>query len=421
MEAHFSRAALACAALIAAALVLLVATPAHAASVRSEHFIVSASSPQLAQEVCQAAERYRRDLAIEWLGHELPPWRELCPITVRLDPGVGGATSFMFDRGVPFGWTMNIQGSRERILDSVLPHEITHTIFATHFGRPLPRWADEGACTTVEHAAEKAKQDKFLVEFLHTRRGIPFNQMFAMKEYPRDILPLYSQGYSLTRFLIAQGGKRKFVEYVGEGMRTNNWPAATQKHYNFANLSDLQVTWVKWVGEGSPAIEPRQPAAGLAAAEVPSDRQDKPTTAESFAMARQASAYGWQAPPAQNARSFARAESIVQPPAPTNFAPPAAVENRPGASNVSRPISDGWYAKKRDQARGAMSGAQEPGPAERPAAVATEPLRRASYEQPVRSAPQGDRKVLMEWRREPNQPSRSDVRGLAVQEFAPLR
>ena len=68
---------------------------------------------------------------------------------------------------------MKIQGSRERILDSVLPHEITHTIFATHFGRPLPRWADEGACTTVEHASEKAKQDKLLIQFLLTDRGIP--------------------------------------------------------------------------------------------------------------------------------------------------------------------------------------------------------------------------------------------------------
>ena len=157
--------------------------------------------------------------------------------------------------------------------------------------------------------------------------------MFAMKEYPRDILPLYSQGYSLTRYLIEQGGKRKFVEYVGEGMRTNNWPAATQKYYDFANLSDLQVTWVKWVGEGSPPVSPRQPAAGLAAAVMPIEPQDKQTTAESFAMARQASTYGWQAPPAQNARAFARAESIVQPPAPTNFAPqPASPESRLGST-----------------------------------------------------------------------------------------
>jgi hypothetical protein len=425
MEARFSFAVIA---LAAAALV--AASPTHAASVRSEHFIVSAQSQQLAQEVCLAAEKYRRDLAIEWLGQELPPWRELCPITVRLAPGAGGATSFMFDRGVPFGWTMNIQGSRERILDSVLPHEITHTIFATHFARPLPRWADEGACTTVEHAAEKAKQDKFLIEFLHTNRGIPFNQMFAMKEYPRDILPLYSQGYSLTRYLIAQGGKRKFVEYVGEGMRTNNWTAATKKHYNFDSLSDLQVTWVKWVGDGSPPVEQRRPEAGLASAQLPAAKSAESTAAESFAMARQASAYGWQAPPAQNARAFARAESMVQPPAPTNFAPPAASsENRPGASNVSRPISDGWYARKRDQARGVASGGsgddrfhqQSP-------VIPTEPLRPAGYEQPLEPGTQGhvrpasakgerpnaDRRVLMEWQREPAESARTEVRGLAV-------
>jgi hypothetical protein len=427
------------AALLAAAIAALAPDIAQAASVRSQHFIVTAQSPELANEVCQAAERYRKELAIEWLGRELPPWRDMCPISVRLAPGAGGATSFMFNQGVPFGWTMNVQGSRERILDSVLPHEITHTIFATHFGRPLPRWADEGACTTVEHAQEKAKQDKFLIEFLHTDRGIPFNQMFAMKEYPRDILPLYSQGYSLTRFLIQQGGKRKFVQYVGEGMQTNNWTAVTRKYYDFASLSDLQVTWVKWVGEGSPAIEPRQPAdglaaAGLASAEMPRDampRQpdDEQTTAESFAMARQASAYGWQAPPAQNARAFAQAKSIAQPPAPSNFAAPATIDaSRPGASNVSRPAFDGangWYAKKRDQARGQVTaGENESPPPARHEEV--EPLRRASYESPIpaptRSAPAGNgRKVLMEWRREPASDARTDVRGLAVQDFAPLR
>jgi hypothetical protein len=403
-----------------------------AANARSEHFIVSAPSPELAKEVCVAAEKYRRDLAIEWLGHELPPWRDMCPISVKLAPGAGGATSFMFNQGVPFGWTMNIQGSRERILDSVLPHEITHTIFATHFGRPLPRWADEGACTTVEHAQEKAKQDKFLIEFLHTKRGIPFNQMFKMTEYPRDILPLYSQGYSLTRFLIHQGGKRKFVEYVGEGMRTNNWPAATSKYYDFASLSDLQVTWVKWVGEGSPEIAPRS-IEGLAAAPKPPSDNDQPTTAESFAMARQASAYGWQAPPAQNARALAKANAMVQPPAPSNFAAPAALQDRPGASNVSRPVSDGWYARKRDQARG-VTPAEESEPVAATPSIPSpptretmdEPLRRASYDAPIPTAPRSatppnGRKVLMEWRRDPAGENRTDVRSLASQGLAPLR
>ena len=39
-----------------------------------------------------------------------------------------------------------------------------------------------------------------------------------MKEYPRDILPLYAQGHSLASFLMSQGGKQKFLNYLAEGM-----------------------------------------------------------------------------------------------------------------------------------------------------------------------------------------------------------
>jgi hypothetical protein len=413
-------------AMLFAALVALIANDALAAnvgqrtSVRSEHFIVTAQSEELAREVCVEAERLRKDLAIEWLGRELPPWRGPCPITVRLASGAGGATSFMFDNGVPFGWTMNVQGPRERILDSVLPHEITHTIFATHFGGPLPRWADEGACTTVEHASERAKQDRFLIEFLHTDKGIPFNQMFRMTEYPDPILPLYSQGYSLTRYLLQQGGKRKFVNYVGEGMATGNWGEATRKHYGYKNLSELQVTWVDWVRQGSPKLE--QDVSGLAALQqpaVPAD-QNQPTMAESLAVARQNSAYGWQAPPAQNARTFAESNAFVRPAAPTHFAAETTSPQQPvGASNVSRPVSDGWYARKRDQAQGVRTNVPDATTDEgivRPASF-SKPTPPLMSPPPLKATPaSGNRRVLMEWRKDAAPPAggRANVAGLAL-------
>lgn len=242
------------------------------ASYRTQNFVVTAPSASFAQQVGNAAEDYRRRLAIEWLGRELPPWGDICPISVDVGPGLGagGATSFTFIQGRPTGWTMSIQGSAERVIDSVLPHEITHTIFATHFGCPLPRWADEGACTTVEHEVERTKQHNLLYEFLTTGRGIAFNRMFAMKEYPPDVLPLYSQGYSLARYLIAQGGKQKFVQYVGDGMRWGNWTKATQHHYGFESLSHLQLTWVDWVRQGCPQLPDRTaPAETLVAANNP--------------------------------------------------------------------------------------------------------------------------------------------------------
>lgn len=246
MEARLLSAALAAAALLSLG-----------AGYRTQNFIINAPSQQFAREIGDAAEGYRLQLAQQWLGKELPAWRDPCPIRVQVGAhlGAGGATSFMFEKNRPYGWSMSIQGSRERLLDSVLPHEITHTVFATHFGQPLPRWADEGACTTVEHDFEKNKQKKMLITYLTTGRGIAFNRMFAMKEYPHDIMPLYAQGYSLSRFLIAQGGKQKFMRYVGDGLQTNNWTAATNKHYDFKSLSELQITWVDWVRRGSPPIQ----------------------------------------------------------------------------------------------------------------------------------------------------------------------
>jgi hypothetical protein len=234
-----------------------------AAGYRTANFVIEAPTEPLARKIGDAAEQYRHTLAVEWTGSPLPRWSRPCPITAQVAPhlGAGGATSFVFDKGEVFNWTMTIQGSEERILDSVLPHEITHTIFASHFRRPLPRWADEGACTTVEHPVERARQHRMLIEFLTTGRGIAFPEMFAMREYPADVLPLYSQGYSLARYLIERGGRHKYVAFVGDGLARDDWAGALRKHYGVGDLAQLQATWLDWVGQGCPA-----PPAALAAA-----------------------------------------------------------------------------------------------------------------------------------------------------------
>ena len=235
------------------------------APVASQNFVVYAQDPSFARRVANEAERFRRELSLDWLGYEIKPWQERCPITVEIGLHAGGETSFAFmvppqgSRGFPTGWQMKIFGSPERLLDAVLPHEITHTIFATHFGRPLPRWADEGACTTVEHISERAKNHDMLISFLGgtPSRGIPFNRMFTMKNYPHDILPLYAQGYSLAKFLIEQKGRRHFLDYLSTGMSFERpgvelaaWDNATDRHYGYKDLSELQIAWMDWVRSG---------------------------------------------------------------------------------------------------------------------------------------------------------------------------
>ncbi len=260
MDARITRAALLTA-------VLLVSMGARH---RSANFIVETADPRLAVQFAEAAEKYRHDLAVEWLGQPMPDWSQPCPMTVMVGPnlGAGGATTFVFDRGEVFGWRMTIQGSAERIADSVLPHEITHMIYASHFRQPLPRWADEGGATSVEHISERAKQRQMLDQFLRTGRGISFSRMFAMTDYPADIMPLYSQGYSLAEYLIQIGGRRKYVEFLDDGLKKGDWAGAAARNYGIANLGQLQNTWLSWVKQGMPTLGPREAQPGTTSPEM---------------------------------------------------------------------------------------------------------------------------------------------------------
>ena len=103
-----------------------------------------------------------------------------------------------------------------------------------------------------------------LNQFLRTGRGIAFNQMFAMTDYPADIMPLYAQGYSLAEFLIQSGGRRRYVEFLGDGLQSDNWSAAVQRHYGIQDLSAPaeHLAGVGAAGYAAVAAAPGAAAAG---------------------------------------------------------------------------------------------------------------------------------------------------------------
>jgi hypothetical protein len=244
------------------------------------------------------------------------------------------------------------------------------------------------------------------------------------------------------------------VNYVGDGMQTNNWTAATKKYYGFTSLSDLQVTWVEWVRQGSPDVsavasaeEPQQgtdiaarsasegraasiPAGQMPGTQMASLTRPRPTAAGDV----QPSA--WQTVGAQRERSIAAAQHFETPPQPTSFPAESYVTNPKFAaehSSVSRPVSEGWYAKRRDQAQAVLQSSPDaadaqdktiPAPPTRtiatPEPLTPEPLTPVGSQSagafnaappgqfspgmPLKSLPAGgpapsDRRVLMEWSR----------------------
>lgn len=229
------------------------------ASHRTANFVAEAPTQEIAQAVAERAEVCRQAIARAWLGGELPDWTVPCPIKVKLTTGeAGGMTSFGFNRGRVTDQSIVVEGRLERILASAVPHEVTHTIFAAHFGGPMPRWADEGASLLSEDQWERSRHDQIAVNLMARRGEIPLAQLFDIDEYPKDLMSFYGQGYSISRFLIEIGGRPRFLQFVRDGLESG-WDGATLQHYGLADVDELDRAWRSWHKVTLAARQPSDP------------------------------------------------------------------------------------------------------------------------------------------------------------------
>lgn len=335
---------------LAAGLITSVAClSADAANFRTQNFLIQAPDAGLARAVGEAAEKYRHDLAMYWLGSPLQAWPNPCPVRVVAGANLAAQGVTTYNRAPVRDFQMEVVGTPERILDSVLPHEVTHTVLATHFGRPLPRWADEGICTTVEHESERNKHEAKLREFLRTRRGIAMNRLFLLTEYPNDVLPMYAQGYSVCQFLIGQKDPQTFIAFLQDYMRHPSWTANIKKHYDYDSLAELQDYWLSWVAAGSGPVErfakvrANTPRPGALVANEPSGNERR-----------------------SNAVVPASASTPLALDVPENTLPKRSrtIDSPPAPGTALASVTDqGWYQRKRLEAQAGDPGLKAATPA----------------------------------------------------------
>ena len=145
-----------------------------------------------------------------------------------------GLTSYQISststgQNIVYNWEMILRGSREHIINSVLPHEILHTVFASHFRTNLPRWLMKVRLPQKKiYVRNRLNTD--LIKYLQTDRGIPFNIGDAG-------LPARCSSNSCSRtlsgiFLLAHADKKHFTSYVSLGLR-KSWTESTKIHYSY--------------------------------------------------------------------------------------------------------------------------------------------------------------------------------------------
>jgi len=250
---------------LAAAVALIVFHPcfALAASFRTTNFAVDAPTPELARQFGEMAEVYRKAKAIEWLGEEMPNWQQPCPLHVEISmEGPSGATTFDFSKR-PIYQFMKIRGPKERLLNSVLPHEVTHTVFAYYFKQPVPRWADEGGAVLSEDDIERRRHDMMCRQLLNDGRAMRLNYLFSLKDYPNDVMVLYAEGFSICRYLVDSGDRQTFLEFVKYGLQ-HGWDSSVQTCYHLRSVNELESSWIdslKHPRSSAIAAAPKPPSA----------------------------------------------------------------------------------------------------------------------------------------------------------------
>lgn len=263
---------------------------------RTANFVVTAPTLQIARTVAAEAERQRQLVALRWFG-EAPPaaWPRPCAIRVTLAPGpTAGATTLDFAPGtagrpvVAFA-AMDLQGDLRHMLASTLPHEITHLALAHHFGKPLPRWADEGIALMSESRPDQTAHDARCRDLLGEGRGLRLRVLFRLIEYPKDLMAVYTQGHSVVRFLTrpvdgegelpwglsdtaASARLLRFLGMGSDGNTAESWDRAAKEVYGYDSVDALEEAWLAWLAKGQSVMAPG--AAGKSQAPLVRDVAD---------------------------------------------------------------------------------------------------------------------------------------------------
>jgi hypothetical protein len=235
----------------------LLTSVVHAAGfVHNENFIVLTEpgvSPEATQEFAQAllakAEEYRRQIALDWLGEELPPGVGRTSINVFFSDHEDSGTTWAMDGSHRPMHTVYLRTSADRALGHTLQHEMAHVVLATYYPHPhrLPAWVEEGVASHYDSDERRHKRDS-LLRFWARRKNWPSVEGVLNREnISAEDVASYAVAVSLSSMLLADGGKKKFLECAETASR-DGWPRALAHFYQIRDAGELQQQWQDWVG-----------------------------------------------------------------------------------------------------------------------------------------------------------------------------
>jgi RNA polymerase sigma factor (sigma-70 family) len=268
---------------------------------------VTVDRPPSVRAIAAEAEHQRREIARRWLGAELTGDR-LRPLHVvvakddePIPPPPGGHLTILYRRGGAVGssstlsfadgrlvqpW-VNLAGPLEDVLDNDLPRQMAHVVLAEYFGKPLPRWADQGIAALSESGERQIDHMARCRELLGKGQALRLKTLFALKELrAKEHATLTVQGRSVVQFLMSRrdvpplprgaAPEMKSILETNEDRDTpfvriltfvwvgtsRGWDEAADQVYGFMTVDAMEAAWLDWEKQYASRIPPAaRPAA----------------------------------------------------------------------------------------------------------------------------------------------------------------
>ena len=205
-----------------------------------------------AREVLQSAETWRREIAKEWLGEELPPSVGQTTVNVSFSEQQDAGLTWAKDDPRRSYHTLYLTTTPDRAVGSTLAHEMVHVVLATRYPPPkrLAAWLEEGIASSYDDEARQATRERLLSWIAKTGNWPDVAALLNSPNITSRDKTSYATASSLTEFLLTRGDKRSLLEF-GQYAHKAGWDAALRKYYRIASTSDLQRSWQQWVQQSA--------------------------------------------------------------------------------------------------------------------------------------------------------------------------
>jgi RNA polymerase sigma factor (sigma-70 family) len=199
-----------------------------------------------------------------------PPAESVTVVYTRGEqPGSSDGSALKFLDGRLVQAWVSLAGPLDEVLENDLPREMTHVVLASHFGKPFPRWAADGAALTAESSHKQAEYDRACREMLEQGSAVRLSVLFKMTDAPKGQAHSYAQGHSVTRYLLGRRGMLtapalRDISHLAELFRNpahphaaflafaqlgaeGDWDKAVKAVYGFDDVAALEKAWIGWM------------------------------------------------------------------------------------------------------------------------------------------------------------------------------